>query len=82
MSQAYINAARSHLPEATLVFDHFHMVKLMNAKLSDLRRALQRKSESEQKAVLKGTRWLLLKNPKNLDQAKNEAESCGGSHFP
>jgi len=28
MSQAYINAVRSHLPSATLVFDHFHVVKL------------------------------------------------------
>ena len=74
MSQAYINAVRSHLPAATLVFDHFHVVKLMNDKLSDLRRELQRKAEAEAKAVLKGTRWLLLKNPKNLDGTKNEAE--------
>ncbi|MGH9892438.1 MAG: ISL3 family transposase [bacterium] len=74
MSQAYINAVRSHLPAATLVFDHFHVVKLMNDKLSDLRRELQRQAESQEKAVLKGTRWLLLKNPQNLDVAKNEAE--------
>jgi transposase len=74
MSQAYINAVRSHLPEATLVFDHFHVVKLMNEKLSDLRRTLQRQAEEEQKAVLKGTRWLLLKNPQNLDQRRKEAE--------
>ena len=74
MSQAYINAVRSHLPTATLVFDHFHVVKLMNDKLSDLRRQIQRRAESKKKVVLKGTRWLLLKNPKNLDEATNEAE--------
>jgi transposase len=74
MSQAYIQAVRSHLPTATLVFDHFHVVKLMNDKLSDLRRELQRQAESEEKQVLKGTRWLLLKDPTKLDENKDEAE--------
>jgi transposase len=27
-----------------------------------------------QKQVIKGTRWLLLKNPENLDQDRREAE--------
>lgn len=74
MSQAYITAVQRHLPQATLVFDHFHVVKLMNEKLADLRRELQRTAEAEQKAVLKGTRWLLLKNPQNLDAERKEAE--------
>lgn len=74
MSQAYINAVRSNLPTATLVFDHFHVVKLMNDKLSDLRRDLQRQAVSEEKEVLKGTRWLLLKAPKKLDETKGEVE--------
>jgi transposase len=72
MSQAYIRAVREHLPEAVLVFDHFHVVKLMNDKLSNLRRELQRQAEAEEKAVLKGTRWLLLKNPERLDEEKDE----------
>jgi transposase len=29
--------------------------------------------EKEKKAILKGTRWLLLKNPENLDEEKNES---------
>ena len=73
MSQAYIRAVKEHLPEAVLVFDHFHVVKLMNDKLSDLRRELQRQAEDEQKAVLKGTRWLLVKNPENLREDNDEA---------
>jgi len=74
MSQAYINAVRSNLPTVTLVFDHFHVVKLMNDKLSDLRRDLQRQAVSQEKEVLKGTRWLLLKAPKKLDETKGEVE--------
>jgi len=72
MSQAYIHAVRTHLPKATLVFDPFHVVKLMNDKLSGLRRELQRQAGSEEKAVLKGTRWLLLKAPEKLDPERGE----------
>ena len=72
MSQAYIRAVREHLPGAVLVFDHFHVVKLMNDKLADLRRELQREAEAQEKEVLKGTRWLLVKNPENLDDNRSE----------
>jgi len=75
MSPAYMSAVMSHLPRATIVFDHFHVVKLFNDKLSDLRRDLYREAKNElQKDVLKGTRWLLLKNPRNLDEKKREKE--------
>ena len=75
MSPAYISAVLEHLPKATIVFDHFHVIKLFNDKLSDLRRDLYREAKGKlQKAVLKGTRWLLLKNPENLDAQKRENE--------
>jgi transposase len=75
MSPAYIQAVRANLPKATLVFDHFHVIKLFNDKLSDLRRDVQREAEGPlQKKVLKGTRWLLLKNPENLDPKRNETK--------
>jgi transposase len=58
---AYTLAVRTHLPDAVIVYEHFHLVKLLNEKLSDLRHPLQREAEDSQKEVLKGTRWLLLK---------------------
>jgi transposase len=33
MSPAYIRAVLEHLPQATIVFDHFHVIKLFNDKL-------------------------------------------------
>jgi transposase len=73
MSPAYTAAVRDHLPRAIHVFDRFHVVKLFNEKFSLFRQELQREAEGPlQKAVLKGTRWLLLKNPENLDEEKNE----------
>jgi transposase len=75
MSPAYILAVHENLPEAVHVFDRFHVVKLFNEKLSDLRRQVHRTAESvEQKEVIKGTRWLLLKNPDHLKAEKNERQ--------
>jgi len=73
MSGAYQAAVRAHLPKAVIVFDHFHVVKLFNDKLSELRRELYREATDVQhKEVLKGTRWLLLKNAEDLDPEKDE----------
>jgi transposase len=73
LSRAYTKAVRENLPRAALVYDRFHVVKLFNEKLSDLRRELHREATDQlEKQVLKGTRWLLLKNPENLDDAKGE----------
>jgi transposase len=72
MSAAYRDAVSAHLKGAAIVFDHFHVIKLFNDKLSDLRRSLYHRAEADQKKVLKGARWLLLKNPENLDTKKDE----------
>jgi transposase len=73
MSGAYQAAVRANLRKAVIVFDRFHVVKLFNDKLSDLRRELYREAtEVQHKAVLKGTRWLLLKDAENLDEEKDE----------
>jgi transposase len=72
MSAAYRGAVSAHLKGAVIVFDHFHVIKLFNDKLSDLRRSLYHRAQADQKKVLKGARWLLLKNPENLDADKDE----------
>lgn len=73
MSAAYIQAVETNLPNAAIVFDHFHVVKLMNEKLTALRRDLHREAtDLLGRNVLKGTRWLLLKNPDNLNEEKDE----------
>lgn len=73
MSPAYISAVTKNLPNARLVFDRFHVMKLLNEKMTELRRQLYREAKDGlEKDVLKGIRWLLLKNPENLDEEKNE----------
>lgn len=75
ISKAYIRAVRDHLASATIVFDHFHGVKRFNDKFQEFRRPLFHKASTElERRILKGTRWLLLKNPENLVEARNERQ--------
>ena len=67
MSPAYALAVKKNLPDAAIVFDHFHIIKMFNEKLAELRRDIQNEAQTmKQKRVIKGTRWLLLKASENL----------------
>ena len=67
LSGAFISSVMKNAPQATLVFDHFHVVKLMNDTLDIIRRNLYREEKDVNKRkVLKGTRWLLLCNGKDI----------------
>lgn len=77
MAGGYIAAVLEHLPKAKLVFDHFHVIKLMNEKLTALRRDLHRELKDQlHRDVLKGIRWLLLMSRENVAQnAKAEDQA-------
>jgi len=73
MSPSYIASVLDNHPGAEIVFDHFHVIKMYNDKLSKLRRDLYREAAGPlEKKVLKGTRWLLLKNPDKLNTKRKE----------
>lgn len=75
LSPAYIGAVTANLPNAKLVFDHFHVVKLMNEQISVIRRNLYHEiTDIQQKKALKGMRWILLKNPENLNEKYDEKQ--------
>jgi transposase len=74
MSKAYIRAIRENIRRAVHVFDHFHVIKLYNDKLSAFRRQLFHELTAQGQKLLKGIRWLLLKNPENLDPTKKERQ--------
>jgi transposase len=74
MSSGYIGSVLENLPNASLVVDHFHVVKLMNDALSEIRRGLYHELDAMGKKVLKGSRWILLKNPENLSLKRKEKE--------
>ena len=76
---AFISAVKKNLPKAQLVFDHFHVKKIVNDKVDKLRRSLyNNKVYAEQRNVIKGICWLLLKNGEDIktDTAKKQLEEA------
>ena len=73
LSAAFIGSVMENCPEAVHVFDHFHVVKLMNDKLDDIRR-IQYNMEKDinKRNVLKGTRYLLLGNGADIFDDKHK----------
>ncbi len=63
MSPAFIKGVAEHLPNAEVTFDKFHIVKIINDAVDEVRRG-ERKSHTE----LKGTRYLWLRNPDTLSE--------------
>ncbi len=70
LSPAYWSAVLEHLPDAAIVFDRFHITKLVNEKLDDLRRAMVREATGLMKQTVKGVRYLLLMRRENVDAPK------------
>lgn len=68
MCQSYIKAVQAMAPNAALVFDRFHVQRLVQDALDELRRAQVRElTDPDERKALKGTRWALQKNPWNLN---------------
>lgn len=79
LSAAFIASVMENAPNAVLVFDHFHVVKLMNDAIDDIRRtAYAQEKDVNKRQVLKGTRWLLLCNGSDIfdKQYKNRLENA------
>jgi len=73
MSAAYVQAVESRAPQATLVFDRFHVQRLAQDAVDELRRAeVRRLEEAGDRRSLKHTRWALLKCPWNLSTVEAE----------
>lgn len=72
MWRPYFYAVKAKLPHARLVVDRFHVVKQLNEKITKLRRTVQKNADEKTKEILKGSRWILVKNRQNLSQKEEE----------
>lgn len=66
MWNPYIDMLKKHLPEATLVFDKFHIAQHLLKAVDDVRREEARELKKTNPELLKRTRFIWLKNPENL----------------
>jgi transposase len=65
MSPAFISGVKKQLPNAQLTFDKFHIMKIINAAVDEVRR-----QEQADRPELARTRYIWLKNPNNLRSAQ------------
>jgi len=72
MWDAYQEAAAQKLPKAKRVEDRFHVMKNLNEALTKTRRIIQKDADEKTKELLKGCRWLLVKNRENLTQEQQQ----------
>jgi transposase len=74
MWRPYLDTVKAYAPQATIVFDRFHVVRHLNQAVDEVRRSLVRKlARDPRRAVVKGTRFVLLKNPWNLTPAQKQS---------
>jgi transposase len=71
MWSVYIDAVETHLPQAAIVFDRFHLSQHLSRAVDDVRRHTWRQLPGAEKAEFKHTRFLWLKNPANLARAEH-----------
>jgi len=72
MWDAYHLTARAKLPNARPVVDRFHVMKNLNDAVSQARRTIQRQADQATRKVLKGCRWLLVKNREHLTEEERQ----------
>jgi len=66
MWRPYIAAIRERFPHARLVFDRYHVMAQYSRLLDELRREEYARASKTDKAVFKGTRYLLLRGKEKL----------------
>lgn len=68
MSQAYQNSVRRYCPKADLIFDPFHMTKMLNGAVDEVRRREAVMGTGEERTALKQTRQMWLWGKENLPE--------------
>jgi transposase len=71
-SGAYREVIRERIPGAEVVYDKFHLIQNYNKVIDEVRRREWRKARADEKPVIKGRRYILLKNPENRTERDNE----------
>lgn len=67
--RAFEKVTKNKLPNAEIVYDRFHLSRLLNRAIEAERRSYQSSlSDEERKRMKKHTRWLLLKRESNLTE--------------
>jgi transposase len=67
LSPAFIKGITENFPNARITFDKFHVIKLINEAVDQVRR-----EEAKTQPILKKSRYAVLKNEENLTETQKE----------
>lgn len=76
LGTGYLKGAKDCFPKAKITLDHFHIMHHMTEAVNDVRRreyAALSDEQQEERKMLKGQRYLFLKNYNNLDDETKQA---------
>ena len=83
MWDGYVEAVQEVFgPRVRITIDRFHVMKNFQECLNQARRQIQRELPKEAAKALKGTRWLWLTNPENLEEEKRKEMERLKVQFP
>lgn len=71
MSPAFIKGVKENLPNAKITFDKFHVLKIINEAVDTVRR-----DEVKDNPILKGNRYIFLKNECNLTAKQKKTKEA------
>ena len=77
MAPSFTHWANKYVEGAVIVYDHFHVIKLMNKKLNEVRIQTMNKLNDEEKKDLKGKKYSFLMNKEDMSATGKEfLDSC------
>ncbi len=71
MSPAFIKGVEKEFPQAEITFDKFHIMKIINNAVDEVRKA-----EVKEQEILRGQKYLFLKNRANLTETQKKSLSA------
>ena len=77
MSPAFIKGVEDNLPNAEVTYDKYHIMKIISTAVDDVR-----KTEAKEQDLLRGQKYLFLKNRQNLTESKAHGIEDYRAHAP
>jgi len=78
----YRGVITAKLPHAQIVADRFHVMKQLNEAIAKIRRNLQAKADKANYELLKGIRWILVRNRDDLKPEEELKLQAALAAFP
>lgn len=70
MSKSYTASIEQHCPKADIVYDLFHLIRMLNKQLNELRASEMTKGREEGKSYHRNDKWLLVKGKEKLTEGQ------------